>query len=84
MFLLQDGLPPHIADQDLRREQLVLGCTISIRDENISTQILIDKGASGYGFISDSFAQTQDSSLTLLSTSIALQTFDDDQLFLEI
>ena len=37
---------------------------------------MIDIGASGYAFISDSFAQTHNLLLTTLSTSIALKTFD--------
>lgn len=69
-------LPPHIFDQDLRGEHLELERTILIRDKKISTQILIDTGASGYAFISDSFALTHDLPLTPLSISIALKTFD--------
>ena len=74
--LPQEILPPHISDQDLRGEHLVLERTILIRDKKISTQILIDTGASGYTFISDYFALTHDLSLTPLSISIALETFD--------
>ncbi len=74
--LLQGSLFSHIADPDLRGEHLVLEYTISIRDKNICIQILIDIGASGYAFISASFVQTNDLSLTLLSTFISLKTFD--------
>ncbi len=72
----QGILLPHISDQDLRGEHLVLECTISISDKKIDTQILIDIGASGYAFISDSFTQTHDLPLIPLSTSISLETFD--------
>ena len=74
--LPQGILPPHISDEDLKGEHLVLECTISIEDKKISAQILIDTEASGYALILDSFAQTHDLPSTPLSTSIALKTFD--------
>lgn len=46
------------------------------RSKKICSQILIDTGASGYAFISDSFAQTHNLPLTPLSAPIALETFD--------
>ncbi len=38
---------------------------------------MIETGASGYAFISDFVGQTHDLLLTSLSTSVALETFDE-------
>lgn len=74
--LPQKILPLYIFDHELRIEHLILKCSISIRDKSISTQISIDKGASEWAFISDPFSQTHHLSITLLSNSILLETFD--------
>ena len=65
-----------VSDQDIRGEHLVLEYSISLGQKKICTQILIDTGASGYAFISDSFAQSHNLPLTPLSAPIVLETFD--------
>ena len=74
--LLQGTFSPLVSDQDIRGEHFVFECSISLDQKKICTQILIDTGASGYAFISDSFAQTHNLSLTPLSAPIVLETFD--------
>lgn len=74
--LLQGSFSPLVSDQDIRGEHLVLECSISLDQKKICTQILIDTGASGYAFISDSFAQSHNLPLTPLSAPIVLETFD--------
>ena len=65
-----------LSEEQLDGAHLVVQCTLEVNNRKIDTHVMIDCGATGYAFVSDSFAHSHRLPLTPLKTPRELATFD--------